>query len=103
MVVVPFPFSDLSNAKRRPAVVVAVLTGDDYILCQVTSQAKHDQYSVSLLDSDFETGGLKQPSYIRPNKLFTADKHIILYQAGQLKLEKLTEMVDMVVEIVRHG
>lgn len=42
VVVVPFPFSDLSQAKRRPALVVAELTGDDLILCQITSQSVKD-------------------------------------------------------------
>ena len=35
VVIVPFPFSDLSQAKRRPALIVAKLTGDDFILCQL--------------------------------------------------------------------
>ena len=39
VVVVPFPFSDLSANKKRPALVVATLTGDDVILCQITSKA----------------------------------------------------------------
>jgi hypothetical protein len=39
VVIVPFPFSDLSESKRRPALVLAVLTGDDLILCQITSQS----------------------------------------------------------------
>ena len=38
VVVVPFPFSDLTQAKRRPALVIATLEGDDLILCQITSQ-----------------------------------------------------------------
>jgi hypothetical protein len=38
VVVVPFPFSDLAQAKRRPALVVAELEGDDRILCQITSR-----------------------------------------------------------------
>ena len=37
VVVVPFPFSDLSTSKRRPALVLADLAGDDLILCQITS------------------------------------------------------------------
>ena len=37
VVVVPFPFSDLSQSKRRPALVITELTGDDLILCQITS------------------------------------------------------------------
>jgi len=42
IVVVPFPFSDLSNSKRRPALVIADLTGDDVILCQITSRNVND-------------------------------------------------------------
>jgi mRNA interferase MazF len=37
IVVVPFPFSDLTQAKRRPALVIAELKGNDVILCQITS------------------------------------------------------------------
>jgi mRNA interferase MazF len=48
VVVVPFPFADLSEAKRRPALVVADLTGDDLILCQITSQYVKDSYSILL-------------------------------------------------------
>jgi len=35
VVVVPFPFSDLTQAKRRPALVLAALSGDDLILAQI--------------------------------------------------------------------
>lgn len=55
VVVVPFPFSDLTRAKRRPALVIAELEGDDLILCQITSQSIRDQYAVSISDNDFET------------------------------------------------
>ncbi|MCX6680662.1 MAG: hypothetical protein NTX42_09920 [Methanothrix sp.] len=46
VVVVPFPFSDLTEAKRRPALVLAELDGDDRILCQITSQQFRDRYAV---------------------------------------------------------
>ena len=103
VVVVPFPFSDLSQSKRRPALVVAALTGDDVVLCQITTQAMKDQYAIPISDNDFESGSLKQSSNVRPNRLFTADSHIILYQAGKLTHEKLSEIVDKVVNIVRNG
>lgn len=89
IVVVPFPFSDLTLSKRRPALVIAPLEGDDIILCQITSQTVKDKYSLSLDDADFETGNLKQPSNLRPNRIFTADSHIVLYRIGNLKPEKL--------------
>jgi mRNA interferase MazF len=78
VVVIPFPFSDLSMSKRRPALVLAELSGDDLILCQITSQTVRDKYSVDLNDSDFISGGLKKPSNNRPNRLFTADRHVVL-------------------------
>jgi mRNA interferase MazF len=82
VVVVPFPFSDLTQAKRRPALVITTLEGDDLILCQITSQAIKDNYAILLDDKDFETGSLKQPSNMRPNRIFTADSHIVLYKVG---------------------
>lgn len=77
VIVIPFPFSDLTQAKRRPALVVAELEGDDLILCQITSQRLRDRYAIPLGDDDFDVGGLKQQSYIRPNRLFTADNRIV--------------------------
>ncbi|CAD7768449.1 hypothetical protein FHEFKHOI_00280 [Candidatus Methanoperedenaceae archaeon GB50] len=59
VVVVPFPFSDLTHAKRRPALVVAELEGDDLIICQITSQRIKGKYAVPIEGNDFETGGLK--------------------------------------------
>ena len=102
VVVVPFPFSDLSRAKRRPVLVVAELEGDDLILCQITSQAVRDKYTVAIKDSDFETGTLKQESNARPNRIFTADRHIVLYQIGHLKPAKTKEIIDGIVEILHQ-
>ncbi|MFP4102285.1 type II toxin-antitoxin system PemK/MazF family toxin [Coleofasciculus sp.] len=102
VVVVPFPFSDLTQAKRRPALVVAVLSGDDLILCQITSQAVTDEYAVVIESDDFSSGGLRQSSNVRPNRLFTADKQIILYKAGQLKLEKMNQVIARIVEILQQ-
>src|SRR4051794_14131204 len=92
VVVAPFPFSDLSATKKRPALVVATLTGNDVILCQITSQVVVDSYAVPLIDGDFTSGGLRQASNIRPNRLFTAETSIILYRAGTISTAKLQEV-----------
>jgi mRNA interferase MazF len=101
VVVVPFPFSDLTQSKRRPAFVITALDGDDLILCQITSKTIKDKYAIVVNDDDFETGGLKQPSNIRPNRIFTADTHIILYRVGNLKNAKVSEVIESIVEIIR--
>lgn len=102
VVVVPFPFSDLSQAKRRPALVVAELDGDDLILCQITSQAIRDGYAIVLDESDFQAGTLKHASNVRPNRQCTADRHIILYRVGHLAPEKLAAVIAKIVAIVQQ-
>jgi mRNA interferase MazF len=100
VIVVPFPFSDLSAAKRRPALVVATLTGDDVILCQITSRASSDAYSVPITDSDLSSGRLRQDSNVRPNRLFTGDSAIVAYQAGVLSATKVEEVIRGIVAIL---
>ncbi|MBS4022288.1 MAG: type II toxin-antitoxin system PemK/MazF family toxin [Dethiobacter sp.] len=100
VVVIPFPFSDLSTSKRRPALVLAGLTGNDIILCQVTSKAVSDEYAVPLLTHDFNEGSLNQDSNIRPNRLFTADESIIVYKAGAINNNKLGMAIDKIIEIL---
>jgi len=101
IVVVPFPFSDLSKAKKRPALVIAKLMGDDIILCQITTPARSDSYSISLSRPDFVAGGLNHDSCIRPNRLFTADATIVEYCAGKLSSIKLAEVVNKIIQILR--
>ncbi|MBE9228781.1 type II toxin-antitoxin system PemK/MazF family toxin [Phormidium sp. LEGE 05292] len=101
VVVVPFPFSDLTQAKRRPALVIAALQGDDLILCQITSQIISDRYAIPIENTDFSEGGLSQNSNIRPNRLFTADDKIILYKAGRLNTDKLNEVISKIIEIIQ--
>ena len=103
VVVLNFPFSDLSQTKRRPALVVAALRGDDLILCQITSQARDDAYSVQLDDSDFMAGGLNRSSRIRPNRLFTADSGIVVYRAGHVSVAKVDETRERLIQILSEN
>jgi mRNA interferase MazF len=99
VVVLPFPFSDLSAAKRRPALVVATLQGDDVILCQITSQSSRDSNAISLDASDFSDGSLRVTSNIRPNRLFTADSRLVLYRVGAVNPAKLDEVMAAIIQI----
>jgi mRNA-degrading endonuclease toxin of MazEF toxin-antitoxin module len=92
VVVLPFPQTDLQAGKRRPALVVADLTGDDLILCQITTQSRRDGYSVGLTSADFNHGHLNVDRFIRSNRLFTIDHSVILYTAGKVKAAKLGEV-----------
>jgi mRNA interferase MazF len=78
VVVVRFPFSDLSQAKLRPAVVLADCGRGDWLLCQITSNPYSDTRAVKLMDADFRTGALRTVSYARPAKLFTTHHTLIV-------------------------
>lgn len=97
VVVLPFPFSDLTQSKRRPALVLAPLQGDDLILCQITGSASGDPYVVAFDHADFHEGGLSRASYIRPSRLFTADSGIILYRVGRLAPAKVQDAIQTIV------
>jgi mRNA interferase MazF len=72
VVVLPFPFSDLSASKRRPAVVLASAGNGDWICCMVTSNAYADSKAITLASGDLAAGTLSRVSYARPSRLFTA-------------------------------
>ena len=99
-VVIPFPFSDLSATKRRPELVVAALPSDDVILCQITSQPVSNAFAIGLTPLDFVTGGLNRPSTIRPERIFTADEHIILRSVGKITDTKLRDVAAIITRIV---
>ncbi len=102
VVVLPFPFSDLSGSKRRPAFVLADLPGDDIILCQITSQESKDVYAVSLKIQDFSSGSLPSSSYIRPTRIFTADKNIIIRNAGTVNDSIISTVVKTITDLVNQ-
>jgi len=85
VVLVPFPFSDLSQAKLRPAIVLAEAGRNDWILCQVTSRPYGDDRAIAITDQDFETGGLRVASVARPGKLFTAHTTLLTAEVGRLR------------------
>ena len=93
IVVIPFPRNDSVAGKRRPALVIADLPGADLILCQITSRAHFDGFAVTLDNSDCERGQIDQPCYIRPQRLFTLEHHLILHSLGKVTEAKLEEVL----------
>ena len=103
VVLVPFPFSDLSEAKLRPALVLADSGRDDWVLCQITSNPYADSRAIALTDADFDAGSLRVTSYARPGKLFTASSSLMVSQVGDLSQATLQRVVQAVVDILRSG
>lgn len=103
VVLVRFPFSDLSQTKLRPAVVLADAGRGDYILCQITSKPYGDASAIELDNGAFASGSLRVISYARPAKLFTANQNLITLQVGNLKPAALRSIAKAVANIVNAG
>lgn len=88
IVVVPFPYTDKNSNKRRPALVVCktdlIETYDHVWLAMITS-AKQSHWPCDIAIEDHAACGLPAPSVIRPVKITTLDKSIIVRKIGSLK------------------
>ena len=100
---VPFPFSDLSRAKLRPAIVLAAAGHDDWILCQVTSNPYGDRRAVRLSRHDLREGTLRRESFARPGRLFTANRGLMTREIGRLTSDKLRAIVAAIVDLLERG
>lgn len=101
VVMVSFPFSDLSQTKLRPAVVLAGAGRGDWVLCQITSNPYADTRAVLLENSSFSIGSLRVVSYARPGKLFTANESLITSEIGTLTGDIFERVLEAVVTLLR--
>jgi mRNA interferase MazF len=97
---VPFPFSDLSNSKKRPAIVIASAGRGDWILCQVTSNPYSQPNSITLDATDFFHGGLQIRSYARPAKLFAANESLIILEVGHLAVKAIQIIRNQIITLI---
>lgn len=101
VVVLPFPFSDLSQKKLRPALLLADAGRGDWIACQITSNPYADTRAIQLADSEFAEGGLQRISYLRPGKLFTCHESLPVNTVGALSKAALQQARTAVVQMIQ--
>ena len=103
IVLVPFPFSDLSQTKLRPALVLAEADRGDCILCQITSNPYGDSRAIALTNTQLAAGSLHKISYARPSKLFTANHNLMQKEIGSLKADAFRQVIEGIINILRSG
>ena len=97
----PFPFSDLSRNKLRPAVLLAHAGREDWIVCQITSNPFGDRRSILLSAFEFAEGTLDHTSYVRPGKIFTAHESLIAAIVGTLTPDMLEAIRRAIIEVIQ--
>ena len=101
IVLFPFPYTDLSQRKLRPCLVLSSEMKEDILLCQITSQRiQKDQYAIELKQNQIQEGHLMIDSYIRANMIFTAHKSQILKKIAETPNEIYTKVTSTVLEII---
>ncbi|WP_333876431.1 type II toxin-antitoxin system PemK/MazF family toxin [Methylobacter sp.] len=103
IVFVSFPFSDLSHAKLRPALVLAYAQRDDWILCQIASKSYNDDKAIRIDEVDYKNGGLNMVSFVRPGKLFTANIALINKNIAALTNASHKKVISAILQILKDG
>ena len=90
VILIPFPFTDLTGSKIRPAVVLSS-NELDVTICFITSELKwKTEYDISVFPT--ENNGLKVPSLIRTGKIATIDSALVLGELGELSNVEIVEL-----------
>ena len=104
VVLIPFPYSDLSGAKKRPALVISSsdfnINNDDVICCLITSNPEYTKHSIKISDKDMETGHLEFESKVKSYRIFTVNKKLIYRVLGKLNLTKSKLIIDEISKII---
>jgi mRNA interferase MazF len=103
IVLIPFPFSDLSQAKLRPALVLADSGHGDWLLAQVTSKPYGDPQAIELRHDDFASGSLLLVSYVRPTKLFTLNEELTRGEVAKLRTRAFATVVDAIIDTLHKA
>lgn len=105
IVLIPVPFSDLSNRKQRP---VPIISNDDYNqmtddihVVAITSQLKDLDYSVMIEQKDLDEGALKVTSAVRADKVYTLSKRIIRKRFEKVNSEVLNKVRTKVQDLIK--
>ncbi len=98
IVLVNFPFTNLSQAKLRPAVVLWIdPIGTDVVVCAITSQHSDrldsDEFLIDASQPEFQQTGLRLSSKVRTTRIATLDRKLVMRKLGQLG-EQYTQILN---------
>jgi len=104
LVLAPFPFSDQSGRKIRPAIVVSNKQfnnfSEDVIVVGVTSNMIRNKYTLDLTNSDLDFGTLTVFCCIKPENIMILDKSLIKKRIGKVKKNKMKAIFDKITGLI---
>lgn len=98
IVLIPFPFTNLSGTKNRPALIL-IVSESDITVTFITTQFKwQERFDVQLKPG--LKNGLKKDSLIRLSKITTIDKDLVIGKLGELNSAELKEINTSLIRIL---
>jgi mRNA interferase MazF len=95
IILLPSPYTDLSNTKQRPAVIISKdsINKQNYIVAKITSVIRGDKFSFTISPTDIDRE-LKYESEVRTNEVFTVSQTIIIKKFASFKKESLKRLTE---------
>lgn len=105
IVIIGFPFTDLSSVKKRPALIVSnniVNATGDFLMVQITTKGRKDELTLPVKKTDFEDEkSLPLDSYLRLHKIFLLNESLVLYKAASVKKVFLSKAINNIVQLFK--
>ena len=97
IVLIPYPFTDLSGSKKRPVVIISKtsINSPDLIVCKITSRLRGDRFSFRLED-EYLTSPLPFPSEVRTNQLMTIHQNLVVRCLTSIKRDALSVLLEKI-------
>ncbi len=99
ILLIPFPFTDLTGQKNRPALIL-VTTDADITVAFITSQVKWQEEHDLKLEPSTENG-LKKPSLVRLSKLATIDSKLVIGKLGNLSGAEIQQLNQKLIQLLQ--
>ena len=101
IVLVPFPFSELTYAKKRPALILASIPARDELICMMLTSSKLIDQSVDIPIDSLDGTGLPKPTVARTSRLFTLKGSMVVKRLGQINDSAYAEIVNRIIQIIK--
>jgi len=97
IILMPFPYTNLSSSKKRPVLILSNSkyhkNNNNVICCPLTSSKKFFQEGILIDNNNLESRYLKYTSIIKPSIIFTILQERIIKKIGRLNIEKTKEVI----------
>ncbi len=106
LILLPFPFSDNSGSKIRPALILSnkeYNLSKDIIVCGITSNLRNNNFSINLDNDCLESGILYEKSLIKPGTILKIKKELVIAKIGKIKINIFKKVISKLNQILKEN